>query len=478
VAHFHNEQVLWIDISPDIFHTITLASLIACGMLGSIAQAGIVATAGLFSSNIGINPFLAGQSAGGLAVSICNFFAAVLEDPSSYYRVHCTSSNDDQNGTLLMFETLERDVTSSRVVAWDHATNTHRAVATTPQQEGGRRDDETCIPYTQKDMAVFSYFMAGSVVLVACLAGYYTVIDRYQHGHHRDDYETVQDPPAEALQGNQHPHHTTGTMQSPRIGLEMNRHDNSNHEDLLKTLSITDQLKSRVEGSVVEEEREEFHDEDQQGIYGNNDNHDDDNGSESSSLEMNNETQHVWSIVQKPAACIFLVFFVTLGLFPGLVSSLRSAHECQAPYVRLQNDLFTPAAFCLFNAGDFVGRILSAQLSLSRIRNLSNKLIMGAAVRFIFFPLFFMCVGGSRDGRAGTETQGFVVHSDFYSILIQSLFSITNGLLLTTAFAHAPSLLANVTHVQERSSEILNFAVVFGLLIGSLVSVPIVHWFD
>jgi Nucleoside transporter len=462
--------VLWMDIPPDVFRTITLASLIACGMLGSIAQAGIVATAGLFHSSIGINPFLAGQSAGGLAVSLCNFLAAALEDPSNYYKLHCTSSNDT------LFETLEQGSTTASVVTWDHLyTSTHRATSNTPQH-GGRRDDETCVPYTQKDMAVFSYFLAGSIVLVACLVGYY-IIDRFQHGHHRDDYETVIDP-AEPIQGTHHHHrHNSDTNdntlehQSPRIGLEMNPRNNNNHGNLLQTLSVTGRLKSRIEGSTVEE-REEFHDED----HDDNDNHDE-NGSESSSLDLN-ETQQVWSIVKKPAACIFLVFFVTLGLFPGWVSQLRSTHECREPYFRIQNDLYTPAAFCLFNAGDFVGRILSAQLSLSRIRNLSNKLVMAAAVRVTFFPLFFLCVGGSRDGRAAAGTTGPVIHSDFYSFMIQSGFSLTNGLLLTTAFAHAPSLLANVTHVQERSSEILNFAVVFGLLIGSLVSVPIVHWFD
>jgi Nucleoside transporter len=288
-----------------------------------------------------------------------------------------------------------------------------------------------------------------------CRVGY-AYINQYQQGHHRDDYETVHDP-AEPIQGQGHCHDRTSSNtdsivepQSPQMGLEMFRppyhqgstkHANddentladshNNHESLLPTLPFTDQLKSHVEGNA-----EEFHDEDQDSSDDSHV-HDHDNGS-GSSIEMN-ETQQVCFIVQKPAACIFLVFFVTLGLFPGWVSQLRSAHECRAPYFRLQNDLYTPAAFCLFNSGDLAGRILSAQFTLSRIHNLSNKLIMGAMLRFIFIPLFFLCVGGSRDGRA-TSATGFVIHSDVYSLAIQTLFSVTNGLLLTTAFAHAPSL--------------------------------------
>ena len=185
-----------------------------------------------------------------------------------------------------------------------------------------------------------------------------------------------------------------------------------------------------------------------------------------------NETEQVWSIVRKPAACIFLVFFVTLGLFPGWVSELRSVHQCQSHF-RLHNDLYTPAAFVLFNSGDLVGRLISAKLPLSRISNLSNKLVIGALIRFVFFPLFYLCVGGNKS--SSEEGGSTAIESDLYSLTVQTVFCITNGVLLTTAFAHAPSLLSNVTHVQERSSEILNFAVYFGLLIGSLVSVPVVQ---
>jgi hypothetical protein len=159
--------VLWIDIPPDMFRTITLVSLIACGISGSLAQAGIVATAGLFDTSIGINPYLAGQSAGGLAVSICNFLVAAMEDPSSFYQLHCNEDNS-QNGTfLLALDTLEQDVTGTSRAILD-ATH-HRLVAPRTTNQNSGRDDETCYPYKKQDLAVFSYFMAGSLVLVACL---------------------------------------------------------------------------------------------------------------------------------------------------------------------------------------------------------------------------------------------------------------------------------------------------------------------
>jgi equilibrative nucleoside transporter 1/2/3 len=180
-----------------------------------------------------------------------------------------------------------------------------------------------------------------------------------------------------------------------------------------------------------------------------------------------NETIAVWSVVKGPATCIFLTFVVTLALFPGWTSSLRSARQCHESS-RLVNDLYTPFTFVLFNVGDLTGRVLSAKLPWKRWHHVSLKLVVGALLRFAFFPSLFLCVGSNKNAFHDIQ-----IDSDLYSMTVQILFAISNGFLVTTAFVHAPSLLPRSTHVQERSSELLTFAVAFGLLSGSLFSYPV-----
>jgi equilibrative nucleoside transporter 1/2/3 len=154
-----------------------------------------------------------------------------------------------------------------------------------------------------------------------------------------------------------------------------------------------------------------------------------------------------------------------LCLFPGYITTLRSTHECDTHF-RLKNDLYVPLSFVVFNMGDFAGRLASAKVPVERISHLSLKLIVAAASRVIFFPLLLLCVAGDHDRNT------MAVESDFYSLLVQFAFAFTNGILVSCSFMHAPHLVAHNTGMQERSSEIMTFALSFGLLSGSLFSFP------
>ena len=177
----------------------------------------------------------------------------------------------------------------------------------------------------------------------------------------------------------------------------------------------------------------------------------------------NNETAQVWKKVKLPAACIYLVFSVTLALFPGWISELQSVHQCVHESSRLDNDLYVPAAFVLFNVFDLVGRILAGYVPVPKIR--ARKLVMGALLRFLCFPLLSLCVGGTSH-RAE-------IPSNLFSIMVQILFATSNGFLVTLAFIYAPTVLPSNTHAQERSAEILNFSLSLGLLSGSFLSFPV-----
>jgi hypothetical protein len=406
--------VLVPSIPPSTFLTIILVCLAMCGMCGAIATAGIVSTAGLFDSHLGINPFFSGQAVGGVAVSFANFVTSSSEDPSDYWEQHC-EGDKGIHGNMRQLQ-----------------------------------GEASCSPYEKFDWAVFVYFLVGCLVLAACLFGY-SFIHRSLVSEHLTDYEPVRDISED------HGHFGT-----PRIGLEMNdnrrlteRKESGSDDDSPDsprsyqddplavefrpppTLDVNPELKSSI-SEVVSIEA-------------------------SPQTEEGNVTATVWSAVKGPALSIFLTFVVTLSLFPGWVSELRSSHQCESRW-RLSNDLYVPFSFLAFNIGDLAGRLLAGRIPVSQIS--SMKLVLAASSRVLFYPLFLLCVAG--EGERGMMQ----IHSDFYSLAVQFLFASTNGMLLSCSFMHAPSLIPNTTGMQERSSEMLTFAVSFGLLGGSLLSFP------
>jgi hypothetical protein len=56
--------------------------------------------------------------------------------------------------------------------------------------------------------------------------------------------------------------------------------------------------------------------------------------------------------------------------------------------------------------------------------------------------------------------------------MVQFFFAVSNGLLVSTSFMWSPHLVGHTTELQERASEMMTFAVYFGLLAGSLLTFP------
>ncbi len=428
--------VLVPSIEPHTFLILTLGGLAICGTCGAIATAGIISTAGLFESHLGITPFFSGQALGGVAVSIASFIAATLEDPTDFWDQACAAPNTNQTTATTVIDVLVRTEVHNRqleVDLWGSSL--------------------TCSPYSQTDWAVFGYFLAGCLVLAACLVGY-TIINRFQKQEHRDDYETIHDTPITPILDEP----------SPRLGLEMkNQRAESEQCTMEPTSAPTTQSYHGEErmpsvselmspSSLVVAEG------------GASDNFSDELSVEPEEYTEEESELAVFSAIKGPATCIFLVFSLTLCLFPSWVSQLRSARECQTHF-RLANDLYAPLSFVVFNIGDLTGRVLSEKVPVTHIRHLSTKLVAAALGRLLLFPpLFLLCVN--------QESRSWHVHSDIYSFVVQFLFAITNGLLVSCSFMHAPHLVAHNTSMQERASEMMTFAVSFGLLTGSLLSFP------
>jgi len=411
------------EVSPTKFLVILFSGLALCGTCGAIATAGIVSTAGHFPSHIGINPFFSGQALGGTAVAIANFVAlAIGEDGAGYLEDHCQSSKNDSRESILASQVSRVSQATKRWLKYDF--------------------DGSCSDYHNVDWAVLSYFLAGCFVLLLCLVGYQTVV-QHQNAQLCRIYESVNNH-----QGNQDEINIFDEESfsdevddnSPHIGLELN--------DRLRPRHEIQSIDAGIDENQIENDLSS----------GNREGHIDPDGSKS-----------MLPVVRGPATCIFLTFTVTLCLFPSWVSELKSSHECENSY-RLNNDLYVPFNFVVFNMGDLLGRLIAGHIPVNRIRHLSRKLVVCATLRILFLPLFLLC-SSTLDNEISIGIQ-----NDFFSLLVQLLFAVSNGILISTSFIWSPQLVGTDSTLQKRASEIMTFSISFGLLSGSFIAFPFLRF--
>ncbi|GAA5852551.1 hypothetical protein JCM5353_002900 [Sporobolomyces roseus] len=167
--------------------------------------------------------------------------------------------------------------------------------------------------------------------------------------------------------------------------------------------------------------------------------------------------------VRKLGIAMFLVFGITLSVFPSITSSILSVKTGQSDAAILQRpELFVPLGFAVFAAGDWCGRILPQWEKLAWT---NWKGLMACSVaRFVFIPLFLMC---NQQAGGGQHT---IIKSDWAYILIMFAFSSSNGYLSTLimlASVVEPSLEADEVDI---AATCLAFYLTAGLAGGSLVS--------
>lgn len=172
-------------------------------------------------------------------------------------------------------------------------------------------------------------------------------------------------------------------------------------------------------------------------------------------------TAAVWSAIRLPALSIFITLFVVIVITPSWVVNIRSTGRCRGG--RLQNDLFVPFLFVVFNAGDLAGRIVAGKTNTEKVRNLPQKLFAASIFRIAFLPLFLLCSSSNSGVSVSIET-------DAYPISLLFLLAITNGFMMNMCFMLFPRLLPNDELLQEIGSTIMNFSLALGLLCGSFFS--------
>lgn len=277
----------------------TLFSLTVSGVASVVLSAGIVAVAGRFTqADWAMNPYLQGQSLGGVAVSLANYAAAISKNPADFWEDNCPNSG---NGNMTSSHNL-------RVL----------------------NEARTCGNYHSIDWGMFVYFSLGALVLVMCLVGHSWI---------------------EALRLQIDNSSTTNDLEreSQRMGVELLRNIEDDHEETLHHRS----RRQEISGN------EEMHETSLLANYGAADGLLRGDVDDNDELEAASVTHVLW-LVRGPTTCIFTTFVVTLALFPGWTSELTSVWRCKTHF-RLANDLYSPFTFVIFNAGDLFGRLIASR---------------------------------------------------------------------------------------------------------------------
>ncbi|KAK9071352.1 hypothetical protein SSX86_009920 [Deinandra increscens subsp. villosa] len=169
-------------------------------------------------------------------------------------------------------------------------------------------------------------------------------------------------------------------------------------------------------------------------------------------LQNNNLTSRTkfWNVartIQWPAVGIFIIYTVTLSIFPGfLAENIES---------KLLKDWYPILLIATYNIADFGGKSFTAIYVLKSIA----KATWGCLGRLLLYPLFTACLHGPK----WLKNEVFVV---FLTIIL----GFTNGYLTSVVMILAPKL------VPPAEAEMA--AVVMALFLGlGLVSGSVLGWF-
>jgi len=156
-----------------------------------------------------------------------------------------------------------------------------------------------------------------------------------------------------------------------------------------------------------------------------------------------NSIWSIFKIISHPAIQVSLNFFVTLSLFPGISSQLTSQYES----INKEN-WYPIILFTAFNLFDFVGRTIPRWIVIFNEKTLWILTLL----RFIFFPLFVLCLKPK------------IFEQDFWMYLFMILFSLSNGYVGTLAMMFGPDLVNNQN--KEIAGTLMVFFLTFGLTVG------------
>lgn len=166
-------------------------------------------------------------------------------------------------------------------------------------------------------------------------------------------------------------------------------------------------------------------------------------------------TVGLWTLFRKLpflASGVFVCFAVTMIGFPVFTASIFSVSQ-------IDNAIFIPLAFLIWNVGDLLGRLVTLSPKIS-LTHYPFALFCISMARFIFIPLYFLC---------NIKGRGAIVSSDFfYLIIVQLLYGLSNGYLGSECMMGAGEWVT--AEEKEAAGGFMGLMLVGGLTVGSLVS--------
>ncbi|KAJ7978927.1 Equilibrative nucleotide transporter like [Quillaja saponaria] len=157
-----------------------------------------------------------------------------------------------------------------------------------------------------------------------------------------------------------------------------------------------------------------------------------------------------WAVAGKirgPAFGIFIIYIVTLSIFPGFIAENLES--------KLLKDWYPILLIAVYNVADLVGKSMSAVYVLKSIR----RATWACPVRLLFYPLFTACLHGPR-----------WLKTEVPVVLLTFMLGLTNGYLTSVLMILAPKSVP----ISEAELSAIVMAVFLGI---GLVGGSVLGWF-
>lgn len=148
--------------------------------------------------------------------------------------------------------------------------------------------------------------------------------------------------------------------------------------------------------------------------------------------------RNIFNRVNYPIQSLFLIFWVTLAVFPALTSTTHAASFYSKGH---QSDFFVPVLFLSYNFFSVVGRLIA---SIDRFVLTSSQAVFWCCLsRVVFIPLFWnLNIESSIPG---------MLKEDVFPIVLNGLLGFTTGHLTSNAFVLIPK---DMKYSRKRFSDV------------------------
>ncbi|TDH66064.1 hypothetical protein CCR75_009432 [Bremia lactucae] len=172
--------------------------------------------------------------------------------------------------------------------------------------------------------------------------------------------------------------------------------------------------------------------------------------------------RRIFIVIAIPAVAQFLIFFVSLSVFPGF--GCAASRNLAPPYsdvthIVTQNWYCAPGIVGSYNYGDFFGRILTSA-AVYKLLSCEWCLFLSIA-RLIFIPLLLLGVAGTSLYAFGHDDMTAIV----YNIILNLFIGLTNGFLSTVTMGAGPRLLR--PEDRESGGAVMVLCLFIGIASGS-----------